>query len=200
MIAGPSEITFQPASPLADSSQTRKGGYLYLGPLKSAKNRDLLKELGIDTIITCLPEYMKSVVLHEEPKIGCHAMVPVEDSGRSDLTPFIPSTMELIDKRLRTSNVLVHCDTGLGRSAAVVAMYIMWKEKIPWDRAVNFVTEKRPGVSISDLHTLQGRDMQRRWEIIEDQLSRTTPDHPDSPGDGRPQQLYSPTASRQSNN
>jgi len=42
---------------------------------------------------------------------------------------------------------LLHCQQGISRSATLVIAYIMWKRKVTFRQALDFVTKKRPVVS-----------------------------------------------------
>ena len=45
-------------------------------------------------------------------------------------------------------NILVHCAAGSSHSAKIISAYLMWKNKeMTFDKALNYVKEKRPTVS-----------------------------------------------------
>ena len=56
-------------------------------------------------------------------------------------------------------NVMVHCKEGTGRSATMVAAFLVYRFKIGWEEAVG-VVERRRGILIGE----EGREELRSYE------------------------------------
>ena len=54
---------------------------------------------------------------------------------------------EFIEERIIHGAVLVHCQAGMSRSAAILASYLKKKKKIGSADAVSFIKSKRPLIS-----------------------------------------------------
>ncbi|KAF4601976.1 hypothetical protein EYR40_005177 [Pleurotus pulmonarius] len=80
----------------------------------------------------------------ELPESGiCHLRIPVEDIDFADLLIWLPRAVQFIDQALRNGgNVLVHCAQGLSRSAAVVAAYLMYAQRVNATQALEMVRRR----------------------------------------------------------
>jgi protein-tyrosine phosphatase len=75
--------------------------------------------------------------------------VPIKDNLEqvecNKLLMMLPKTVEIIARVLQKgSTVLVHCQMGMQRSAAVVAAYLMWRYGLSMDVAMQIVKQRRP--------------------------------------------------------
>ncbi|XP_043084695.1 LOW QUALITY PROTEIN: uncharacterized protein si:ch211-195b15.8 [Puntigrus tetrazona] len=74
--------------------------------------------------------------------------IPIDDSLRDDLLPWIPQALHFIDGAMsRGCSVLVHCAAGISRSPALAVAYVMYSLKMDLDHAYRFVKERRPTIS-----------------------------------------------------
>ncbi|XP_028841120.1 dual specificity protein phosphatase 8 [Denticeps clupeoides] len=74
--------------------------------------------------------------------------VPIDDSLRDDLLPWIPEALRFIDGAISLGcSVLVHCAAGISRSPALAVAYIMHRLGLDLDHAYRFVKERRPTIS-----------------------------------------------------
>uniref|UniRef100_A0A8D3DIC5 protein-tyrosine-phosphatase n=1 Tax=Scophthalmus maximus TaxID=52904 RepID=A0A8D3DIC5_SCOMX len=74
--------------------------------------------------------------------------IPIDDSLRDDLLPWIPQALRFIDAAMSSgASVLVHCAAGVSRSPALAVAYIMYSLGMDLDRAYRFVKERRPSIS-----------------------------------------------------
>jgi len=112
---------------------------LYLGCYEDAKNKHLLKKLGITHIIS---------VLHEpnpmhHPEVFSYLHIRVYDLSSVDLQQHFDECHKFILEGMKNGKVLVHCAAGISRSATVVISFIMLYKKMKFDEALEFVRLKR---------------------------------------------------------
>jgi protein-tyrosine phosphatase len=53
--------------------------------------------------------------------------LPIDDSPQQELSQFFDVSFQFIDKNIERTNVLVHCYSGVSRSAAIIAAYLIKK-------------------------------------------------------------------------
>lgn len=74
-----------------------------------------------------------------------------------------------IDKQIRDGRtVLVHCAKGRGRSATLVAAYLMRHESIPFDECNTLMKDARPLVKLEDRHRRRLESWNTSVESIEE--------------------------------
>ncbi|XP_054615527.1 protein phosphatase Slingshot homolog 1 [Dunckerocampus dactyliophorus] len=116
---------------------------LYLGA-ESDVTQDRLASLGISYVLSvsrCSPR---------PSFLPCsrHLRIPIDDSLRDDLLPWIPQALRFIDAAMSSgASVLVHCAAGISRSPALAVAYIMYSLGMDLDQAYRFVKERRPSIS-----------------------------------------------------
>lgn len=148
-------------------------GRLYLGSQYAAGHKDgligqqmeakqaleFLKRHGITHILAVAPCEEKF------PKEFHYLTLPLSDSSTFDLLSRLETTNAFISKALKEEDdaviidgvpnegkrgqtaVLVHCQLGQSRSAAVVMAYLMWSRGISFSSAFDFVKSKRSLIS-----------------------------------------------------
>jgi len=116
---------------------------LYLSDLRTARDEDIVSHFGITHIISIL----------EKPPVFPNSMehikrlhIPLEDSAFADLLQHLPETTAFIQTTLDENpdnKILVHCQMGISRSAAVVSAYLIATTNMIPTEAIDFVREKR---------------------------------------------------------
>jgi len=122
---------------------------LYLSDLYTAKQEDVLLELGITHIISAM-EYVPNLPLSIPHNRRLH--VDIHDHSDADVLQHLDRTTEYIKNVLSESpdnKVLVHCFQGVSRSATIVGAYIIAtsERKMTADEAIIFIQSKRSIVS-----------------------------------------------------
>ncbi|XP_071761303.1 uncharacterized protein LOC139916357 [Centroberyx gerrardi] len=116
---------------------------LYLGA-ESDVTQDRLAALGISYVLSvsrCSPQ--PSFLPQSR-----YLRIPIDDSLRDDLLPWIPQALRFIDAAMSSgASVLVHCAAGISRSPALAVAYIMYSLGMDLDHAYRFVKERRPSIS-----------------------------------------------------
>ena len=116
---------------------------IYLGNYVIAADEKWLKENNITVVFNCTKH------LPFAKCIGRKYRVPVDDSlQEEDLKKMGIWSFEIIYKLLQEykngANILIHCHAGMQRSAAVVAMFLMFLTKKPLNEVIPFIQSKRP--------------------------------------------------------
>ena len=110
---------------------------LYLGNSTSSADIPKLKQLGIKKILSIMdfgvPSYNK-----EDNFI--HKVIGIPDVLTQNIIQYFGECLNFIKGE---EKVLVHCMAGASRSATIVIAYLMWTEKMPYNKALDFVREKR---------------------------------------------------------
>ncbi len=116
---------------------------IYLGNYVIAADEKWLKENNITVVFNCTKTLPFAKAIKHKYR------VPVDDSlQEEDLRKMGFWSFEIIYKLLQEyrsgANILIHCHAGMQRSAAVVAMFLMFLTKKPLDEVIAFIKSKRP--------------------------------------------------------
>jgi predicted protein tyrosine phosphatase len=117
---------------------------IYLGGEGSTIQMDYLEEIGVTRVLTVAAHSG-----HLEQFDGIqYKVLDIDDSPSTEeeenMLKAWPDVFEFI--KSATSNVLVHCVSGISRSGATVIAYIMAMHHKTYDEALQFVRSKRPCV------------------------------------------------------
>ncbi|XP_061081279.1 tyrosine-protein phosphatase vhp-1 [Conger conger] len=117
--------------------------HLYLGA-EADVTQDGLSSQGISYVLSvsrCCPQ--PSFLPQSQ-----YFRIPIDDSLRDELLPWIPQALQFIDGALSLGcSVLVHCAAGISRSPALTVAYVMYHLRLDLDQAYRFVKERRPSIS-----------------------------------------------------
>ncbi|OZJ06431.1 hypothetical protein BZG36_00550 [Bifiguratus adelaidae] len=100
---------------------------IYIGNYKASIDVDLLRSLGITHILGLGPFKPK----YPEARLPefTHLIEDVKDKEDEDILDKLDEMLAFIDEGLKVGKVLVHCQQGISRSAAVHCAYYMRKYK-----------------------------------------------------------------------
>ncbi|XP_053475378.1 dual specificity protein phosphatase 8 [Ictalurus furcatus] len=116
---------------------------LYLGA-ESDVTQDCLSAQGISYVLSvsrCCPQ--PSFLPQSQ-----YLRIPIDDSLRDDLLPWIPQALRFIDGAMSLGcSIIVHCAAGISRSPALAVAYVMYSLGMDLDHAYRFVKERRPTIS-----------------------------------------------------
>ncbi|KAI0930983.1 hypothetical protein AcV7_005016 [Taiwanofungus camphoratus] len=157
-----------PASP-----QTHTGA-LYLGSFSAILDPALLSQNAVGALVQVLDApWLPSMDAHAKQGLALESYrLDILDSTSADLKPHLEAAVRWIDDRLhRGVNVLVHCQQGVSRSAAIVIAYLIFTQNMSYDSAFDLVRRKRACVKPNSgfVRALQ------EWEK---QVIRPTTDRP----------------------
>ena len=141
-LAGSAHLVFQ-GRKVVTSTGCAALGNIYLGP-KSAADLTALADLqaaGIRGIVNCT----NRVPCYHQEKSILYCTVAVNDEVQADiLTHLDGATLFLHHLLTNGSNVLVHCEMGISRSATVVIAYLIRMVQMTRDEAYLHVKARRP--------------------------------------------------------
>ncbi|XP_035186848.1 dual specificity protein phosphatase 19 [Oxyura jamaicensis] len=73
--------------------------------------------------------------------------ISILDIPETDITSYFPECFEFIEKaKIQDGVVLVHCNAGVSRAAAIVIGFLMNSERLSFARAYSLVKNARPAV------------------------------------------------------
>eukprot|EP00927_Polykrikos_kofoidii_P011436 TRINITY_DN14851_c0_g1_i1.p1 TRINITY_DN14851_c0_g1~~TRINITY_DN14851_c0_g1_i1.p1 ORF type:complete len:268 (+),score=46.99 TRINITY_DN14851_c0_g1_i1:129-932(+) len=117
---------------------------LWVGNLAAANSKEHLSSRGITSVVTVAarlnPELPENVV---------HTEVKLDDHPCADLLSALPAALDAIDAALGLGlepkgQVLVHCASGVSRSASACAAWLMTRRQLSLDESLRAIREVRP--------------------------------------------------------
>ena len=109
---------------------------IYLGNEDTARDKNILNQLNIKNILICaegcepfFPNEFKYKILY------------LDDAVDENLLSWLKEAFEFIDSS--SDNIYIHCVMGMSRSPSIVIAYLMYKNKMKYKEAYDFVFNKR---------------------------------------------------------
>ena len=163
---------------------------VWVGSAKDAKDRALLRRLGICAVVNVTPARSVDV------SAGCpnyfegelvYKRIPLFDSKAEDMLGFVDDCVAFMEAQTFHGSVLVHCHRGVSRSAAFAVAYVAKTTAISIAEALATIREARPQAKPNDSFLEQ---LQKYEEILRErrQAERTRTGR-DVEQEQRPQQL-----------
>lgn len=119
-----------------------------LGPSQVAKDLNKLRALGVTHIICVRDEQEAFSVKPRFPENFQYLTLDVKDSDEQNLIRLFPAAKQFIDSGLALGGkVLVHCNGGITLSPAFVIMFVMQRQNMSWEEALQAVQNKRYCIS-----------------------------------------------------
>ncbi|XP_010754988.3 dual specificity protein phosphatase 13 [Larimichthys crocea] len=119
---------------------------LYIGNVAVAQNRKTLHKLGITHVLNAA--HSKQGSIGDQSFYGNTCVyygISAEDSDHFDLSQYFKPAADFIHKALKSKDgkVLVHCIMGMSRSATLVLVYLMLRQRLTLRDALRRVIKKR---------------------------------------------------------
>eukprot|EP01053_Blabericola_migrator_P011785 Blabericola_migrator_1__11784@NODE_714_length_6758_cov_108_342251_g492_i1_p1_GENE_NODE_714_length_6758_cov_108_342251_g492_i1NODE_714_length_6758_cov_108_342251_g492_i1_p1_ORF_typecomplete_len465_score51_49DSPc/PF00782_20/3e32CDKN3/PF05706_12/0_00016Init_tRNA_PT/PF04179_12/0_0012Y_phosphatase2/PF03162_13/0_0013PTPlike_phytase/PF14566_6/0_0023DUF442/PF04273_13/0_16Y_phosphatase/PF00102_27/0_14_NODE_714_length_6758_cov_108_342251_g492_i139705364 len=111
---------------------------LYLGGLASTR-KEFLSEHNIRALVSCCNESD----FGEPPISMAHFRVPVEDISNEPISDYMDDACQFISKHLEEGGVLVHCRSGVSRSATIVIGFLMKTMRLSLNDSFMLVLSRR---------------------------------------------------------
>lgn len=119
---------------------------LFLGPYAAATRSklDALLRCGI-THVVCIRQAVEANIIRPNfPDTFRYLVIEIADSVTENIICHFPRVRDFLDECLRSDGrVLVHGNAGISRSAALVIAYIMEKYGMSYEKAFQYVQERR---------------------------------------------------------
>jgi hypothetical protein len=120
---------------------------IYVGTGQHARNLPLLKELGIRAVLNCAPSVVKDPKVKYSRDSIAYAELDCNDVKGFPILKYLPKASKFIrNNHNKGNNVLVHCMSGVNRSATLVVAYILTRDKPPFLKLVEDCLERRPSI------------------------------------------------------
>lgn len=127
---------------------------LYLGNEDTALDKEILLDHGITHILAVGP----FVQMPFEENFRYYN-IPVNDSPHQDISCYFKPVFEFINQAKTT---YIHCSAGISRSPTFAIAYIMIARKMTFDKAFNFVKERRSKIRPNDSFQRQLRQLEKQ--------------------------------------
>ena len=126
---------------------------LFLGNYYSATQKEELKKRGVTHIL------MVGYLLHEfYPEDFEYANIEIDDDERENIFKYFYTCINFIEK---SKICFVHCQAGMSRSASIVIAYVMYKLKLKFEEAFDYVKKRREYIYPNEGFKLQLMDFER---------------------------------------
>lgn len=126
-----------------------------IGSLREACDAELLRRNGIRSILGLIDALAK--MPPAELGVSAIQVVPLIDSEGNDLMRFCSAVTKLSELVEQSGPVLVHCQAGWSRSPAVVAAYLVRRQRLTAEQALAEVTTKRSCSMVREMRQLVER-------------------------------------------
>ncbi|PCH40602.1 phosphotyrosine protein [Wolfiporia cocos MD-104 SS10] len=149
-----------PAAPAAGT------GALYLGSFSAVLDPALLSAHRIGALVQVLdaPWLPDADAPGAPPE---RIRLAILDSTSADIRPLLDDAVRWIDDRLRRGvNVLVHCQQGVSRSAAIVIAYLIYTHNMSYDSAFDLVRRKRACIKPNSGFVKALQEWEKRWRTV----------------------------------
>eukprot|EP00658_Telonema_sp_P-2_P070895 TRINITY_DN60266_c0_g1_i1.p1 TRINITY_DN60266_c0_g1~~TRINITY_DN60266_c0_g1_i1.p1 ORF type:complete len:219 (-),score=28.30 TRINITY_DN60266_c0_g1_i1:209-772(-) len=116
---------------------------LWLGPLSSSRKLTQLRAHGITHVLVVRSEVEQNNITARYPDEFQYHILTLPDLPTASLLPHLPEVMSFLDNARLAGGALIHCCTGISRSAAVTIAYVMRDQGMTYDDAFQHVSLKR---------------------------------------------------------
>lgn len=114
-----------------------------IGSLDVAADVGLLQKHNVTHILSVAP--LHSYIVPTEAK---HLCLDILDLPETQLSEYYPAAFKFIESAVACDGcVLIHCNAGVSRSAAMTIAFLMHSRGIPYHNAHAIVKEKRPAIN-----------------------------------------------------
>lgn len=102
-------------------------------------------ELGIKAVVTTARGLM---LPHSKDDLPNYLYLPVDDTEHQSISKYFPTVFDFMEKNRLRTNVLVHCYSGISRSAAFIIAYLMRKYKYSVNQSLLMIKQRKRRVML----------------------------------------------------
>lgn len=127
-------------------------------PASLVRDFEFLKENNIDAIVSLTEKPLKKSLVEEFGFEYVH--LPILDftiPTFDQINEFVSFTNRL---RLENKNIVVHCDSGMGRTGTMLSIYLVSSKRYTAKEAISEVRQRRPG----SIETSEQEDIIYKYE------------------------------------
>ncbi|XP_034284910.1 dual specificity protein phosphatase 19 [Pantherophis guttatus] len=116
--------------------------WLLLGSQDAAHDLEIMKKYKVTHILN-----VAYGVENAFPNDLIYKTIPILDLPETDITSYFPECFEFIEQiKLKDGVVLVHCNAGVSRAAAIIIGFLMYSEGLNFAMAFSVVKNARPAI------------------------------------------------------
>jgi len=140
-------------------------GALYLGSYAAFLDPNLLAQHSVSALVQVVDPSFMGESGGPGRKMDVYKL-NILDSTSADLKPHLEAAVKWIDEKLRTgNNVLVHCQQGISRSAAVVIAYLIYTHNMSYEAAFDLVRQKRACIKPNSGFIRALQEWEKQWRF-----------------------------------
>lgn len=116
--------------------------WLLLGSQDAAHDQDTMKKYGVTHVLN-----VAYGVENAFPQDFIYKVIPILDIPETDIVSYFPECFEFIEQvKLKDGVVLVHCNAGVSRAAAIIIGFLIHSEGLSFPKALSLVKNARPAI------------------------------------------------------
>ncbi|XP_042300843.1 dual specificity protein phosphatase 19 [Sceloporus undulatus] len=116
--------------------------WLLLGSQDAAHDLDTMKKYRVTHVLN-----VAYGVENAFPHDFTYKTIPILDLPETDIISYFPECFEFIEEvKLKDGVVLVHCNAGVSRAAAIIIGFLMHSEGLNFAKAFSLVKNARPAI------------------------------------------------------
>ncbi|XP_028603867.2 dual specificity protein phosphatase 19 [Podarcis muralis] len=116
--------------------------WLLLGSQDAAHDLETMQKYRVTHVLN-----VAYGVANAFPNDYIYKTIPILDLPETDIASYFPECFEFIEQvKLKDGVVLVHCNAGVSRAAAIIIGFLMHSEGLNFSRAFSLVKNARPAI------------------------------------------------------
>uniref|UniRef100_A0A8D0HN52 Dual specificity protein phosphatase 19 n=1 Tax=Sphenodon punctatus TaxID=8508 RepID=A0A8D0HN52_SPHPU len=116
--------------------------WLLLGSQDAAQDLETMKKYGVTHVLN-VAYGVENAFLND----FIYKSISILDLPKTDITSYFPECFEFIEQaKMQDGVVLVHCNAGVSRAAAIIIGFLMYSEGLNFARAFSLVKNARPAI------------------------------------------------------